>query len=135
MIDIPVLYLSRFINKNKSDDYRLLQEIRISGDWNSWVIWILTGIHQTSQQTVYLIRRIKELMEQYQYKLQHKAPNIYSKELLEGMFKHPYTKIKFVEDDLDIHRQTASKYLENLVELELLIHHKIGKNKYYINHK
>jgi len=62
------------------------------------------------------------------------AANIYSKELLDSLFKYPYTKIKFIEDDLGVHRQTAAKYLDKLSELGLLSMQKIGKSNYYINH-
>ncbi|MFN8769974.1 MAG: hypothetical protein ACK5WP_03820 [Neisseriaceae bacterium] len=67
--------------------------------------------------------------------LQYNEENIYSKELLESIFKHPYTKIKFIENDLKVQRQIASKYLDKLVELELLNQHKMGRNNYYINHE
>ena len=62
------------------------------------------------------------------------AANIYSKELLDSLFKYPYTKIKFVEDDLGVCRQTEAKYLDQLVALGLLTPHKIGKTNYYIKH-
>lgn len=135
LLDIPVLYLSRYINQNKADYYRLLQEVRTTNSWNMWVIWMLNGIHETSQQTIALIRKINLMMAKFQYKIQLEAGNIYSKELLESIFKHPYTKIKFIENDLGVHRQTASKYLDTLVELELLYPHKIGKSNYYVNHE
>lgn len=135
LLDIPVLYLSRYINQNKADYYRLLQEVRTTDSWNLWIIWILNGIHETSQQTITLIREINLMMAEFQYKIQLEAGNIYSKELLESIFKHPYTKIKFIENDLGVHRQTASKYLDTLVELELLTPHKIGKSNYYVNHE
>ena len=135
LLDIPVLYLSRYINQNKSDYYQLLQKVNISGNWNGWVIWMLQGVHETSQQTINLIRKINVLMEKFQQKIQLADESIYSKELLESIFKHPYTKIKFIENDLGVHRQTASKYLDKLVELGLLAQRKIGKSNYYINNE
>lgn len=135
LLDIPVLYLSRYINKNKTDYYRLLQEVRTANKWNEWVVWVLKGVHETSQQTITLIRKISLMMKEFKNKIQSEAENIYSKSLLDSLFKHPYTKIKFIENDLNIHRQTASKYLERLVELGLLTSHKLGKSNYYINHE
>jgi Fic family protein len=135
LLDIPVLYLSRYINQNKADYYRLLQEVRVAGSWNKWVIWMLNGIHETANQTIALIRKINLMMQEFKHKIQSEAENIYSKELLESIFKHPYTKIKFIENDLGVHRQTASKYLDTLVELGLLTSHKIGTINYYVNHK
>ena len=134
LLDIPVLYLSRYINQNKADYYRLLQTVRVGNSWNEWVIWMLTGVSVTSRQTVELIRQIKQLMNDFQQKIQMDAANIYSKELLDSLFKYPYTKIKFIEDDLAVHRHTARKYLDKLSELGLLSMQKIGKSNYYINH-
>lgn len=134
LLDIPVLYLSRYINQNKADYYRLLQTVRVGNSWNEWVIWMLTGVSVTSRQTVGLIRQIKQLMNDFQQKIQMDAANIYSKELLDSLFKYPYTKIKFIEDDLAVHRHTARKYLDKLSELGLLSMQKIGKSNYYINH-
>lgn len=135
LLDIPVLYLSRYINQNKSDYYRLLQDVRTNGSWSEWVTWMLNGVHETAQQTISLIRKINLMMEEFQYKIQSKAEKIYSKELLESIFKYPYTKIKFIENDLGVHRQTASKYLDTLVELDLLTPHKVSKSNYYVNHR
>lgn len=135
LLDIPVLYLSRYINRNKVDYYRLLQTVRDDSNWSSWIIWMLNGVHITALETIGLIRKIRDLMNEFREKIQSLAENIYSKELLESLFKYPYTKIKFIEQDLDVHRQTAVKYLDKLVELDLLTPQKIGKSKYYINHQ
>lgn len=135
LLDIPVLYLSHYINQNKADYYRLLQKVRTSNSWNEWVLWMLTGVHKTSQTTIDLIRKINILMEKFQYKIKIEADSIFSKELLESIFKRPYTKIKFIEKDLAVHRQTASKYLDKLVELKLLTSHKMGRINYYVNHE
>lgn len=135
LLDIPVLYLSRYINKNKADYYRLLQKTRSTESWNEWIIWMLNGIHETSQQTIGLIRNINSIMAFFQKTIQVNAVDVYSKELLESLFKHPYTKIKYIEKDLGIYRQTASKYLDKLVSLQLLKAHKVGNTKYYINLK
>lgn len=134
LLEIPVLYLSRYINKNKADYYRLLQKNRSTNDWSEWIIWMLNGVHETSQQTINLIREMDALIKIFKTTIQTKAESIYSKDLLHSIFKHPYTKIKYIENDLGVHRHTASKYLDNLVELKLLTVRKIGKNNYYINH-
>lgn len=135
LLDIPVLYLSRYINRNKADYYRLLQEVRDKQNWEQWIIWMLKGVNLTAQHTVKIIRRIKQIMEHFTSEIQTKAEAIYSKELLELLFKYPYTKVKFIEEGLNIHRHTATKYLNVLVELGLLTMHKSGKSNYYVNHQ
>ena len=135
LLDIPVLYLSRYINKNRAQYYELLQSVRTTNSWDDWIIWMLNGIHETAQQTITLIREIDHLIKKFKHKIQNEAENIYSKELVESLFKHPYTKIKFIENDLGIHRQTAVKYLNKLVEIGLLTDYKKGKSNYYVNHE
>lgn len=133
LLDIPVLYLSRYINKNRNDYYRLLRETRENNVWNEWVLWILQGIHETSQQTIYLINEIKKLISECKHIIQSDAAKIYSRELLDSLFKYPYTKIDFLERDLKISRVTATKYLNQLVGLEILHIVKIRRVNYYVN--
>lgn len=84
-------------------------------------------------QTIFIIKKIKEIMQEYKEKIKKELPKIYSQELINNLFKHPYTKIDFIVDDLQVTRQTASRYLDQLVELGLLHFQKIGKENFYIN--
>ena len=133
LLDIPVLYLSRYINKKRDEYYALLRNTREQSLWSEWVLWILQGIHETAQQTIYLISKIKNLISEFKLIIQRNAPKIYSKELLETLFKYPYTKINFLEQDLKISRVTATKYLNKLVELDILHIIKIRRVNYYVN--
>ena len=74
-----------------------------------------------------------ELMQRYKVEMKVKLPKIYSHELLNNLFKYPYTKIEFVLKDLQVHRNTAQKYLDSLVEQNLLSKHKLGNENYYLN--
>ena len=131
--DVPVLYLSRYINRNKADYYRLLQSVRDTGQWEEWILWMLKGIEQTAQQTTVLIKEIKALMQDTKEKLRTELPKIYSQDLINNLFKHPYTKVEFVMEDLLVHRSTAVRYLDALVEAQVLNKHKLGKDNYYFN--
>lgn len=133
LLSVPVLYLSRYINQNKADYYRLLQAVRAGDAWQEWVMYMLDGIAQTSHQTIVLIQGIKELMQHHKHKLRSELPKIYSQDLINNLFRHPYTKIEFVMDELQITRKTATKYLEELVHIGLLSKHKIWKDNYYLN--
>lgn len=133
LLSVPVLYLSRYINQNKADYYRLLQTVRAGDAWQEWVLYMLEGIEQTSHQTIVLIQGIKELMQHHKHKLRSELPKIYSQDLINNLFRHPYTKIEFVMSELQISRKTAAKYLEELVKVELLSKHKIGKENFYLN--
>lgn len=133
LLDTPVLYLSRYINQNKSEYYRLLQAVRDHQDWEKWVLYMLEGVEQTSRQTTRLILGMRDLMQHHKHKLRDELPKIYSQDLLNNLFRHPYTKIDFVMQELQIHRNTAIKYLEELVRIGLLTKHKIGKENFYLN--
>ena len=133
LLDIPILYLSRYIIKNKSDYYRLLQETRTKENWEEWVLYMLDGVEQTSLETIELINNISTLMNKTKNKVRDKLPKIYSKDLIEILFMHPYTKIDFLIHNLNLHRDTASKYLRELENIGILKSIKIGRSKYFIN--
>lgn len=133
LLDLPVLYLSRYIIQHKADYYHQLQQVRETGEWEPWLLYMLEGIVQTAQSTITLIKGIKTLMQDYKNRMREQLPKLYRQELLNNMFRHPYTKIEFIVDDLGISRITATKYLEQLVEFGFLHKEKIGRANYYIN--
>ena len=134
LLDTPILYLSRYINQKKGDYYRLLQTVRTENTWEEFILYMLEGIEQTSNQTTHLIRNIKELMQSHKNKIKTELPKIYSQDLLNNLFRHPYTKIEFLCEELDIERRTAGKYLDQLVGIGVLTKHKIKKDNFYLNH-
>ncbi len=133
LLDLPILYLSRFIIKNKSDYYTNLQAVRDTGDWQPWLLYILNGIEQISIETIQLIKSIKDLMMKYKHNIRKKLPKLYSQGLINNLFKHPYTRIEFMVKDLRVSRITATKYLDQLTEAGYLCKERIGRNNYYIN--
>jgi len=133
LLDIPILYLSNYIIKHKADYYRLLQEVRTKDNWNEWIMYILDGVEQTSKETVLLVNDISELLNKTKHEIQDKLPKIYSKDLIEILFSHPYTKIDFLVDELGLTRQTASKYLKELENIGILESIQIKNSKFYIN--
>lgn len=133
LLETPVLYLSRYINQNKSEYYRLLQAVRDQQEWETWVLYVLEGIEQTSRQTTHLIQGMRDLMQNYKHKMREELPKIYSQDLLNNLFRHPYTKIDFVMKELQVTRNTAMKYLDELVRIGLLSKHKKWKENYYMN--
>jgi len=133
LLDIPVLYLSRYITRNKFDYYRLLQETRETGNWEEWILYILDGIEKTSIHTICIIEKIKNLMMEYKQRIRTDYPKIYSQDLLNNIFRHPYTKIEYIQRDLGVSRLTATKYLNLLTEAGILRKEKSGKYVYYVN--
>ena len=133
LLDTPILYLSRYINRNKTKYYQLLQSVRNSQNWETWLVFMLSGITETAKRTVTLINGIKVLMQNHKQLIRNHLPQIYSHELINNLYKHPYTKIDFVVRDCQIHRNTARTRLEALVRIGILKKEKIGKENFYIN--
>jgi Fic family protein len=135
LLDLPVLYMSRYITHNKGTYYRLLQEVRDKNNWEEWVIFMLKGIEETSQNTTWLVEQIKALMMQYKHRIREELPKIYSQDLINNLFRHPYTKIEFVKKELNISKPTAISYLNQLCECQnpFLQKIRIGRDNYYIN--
>lgn len=133
LLDSPVLYLSDYIIKNKSNYYRLLQEVRTKDGWEDWILFILKGVEETAKQTIQQIDSIKNMFTQTQEKVKAEAPKLYNKELLELIFEQPYSKIEFVVERMGVSRITAAKYLKGLEELGILFSKKVWKETLYIN--
>jgi len=133
LLKLPILYLSRYINQNKATYYRLLQETRETNNWEPWILYILDAVEETALQTSYIIREIKKLMVIHKQKIRSELPKIYSQDLINSLFKHPYTKIEFIKNDLQIARKTAGRHLDQLCETGLITKNKIGKENYYFN--
>jgi Fic family protein len=115
---LPVLYLSNYIIKNKQDYYRLLQEVREKDSWEEWLLFMIKGVEQTARETIELTIKIRELMLDYKHRLRDNY-KFYSQDLLNNLFKHPYTKIEFIVNDL--------------AEDNMLRKEKLGTGNYYIN--
>lgn len=138
LLNTPVLYFSRYINQNKAQYYKLLQDVRDRTDkekaWEEWILYVLEGIRHTSIQTTKLIKSIKDSMQSNKHKIRSEMNNIYTQDLINILFSHPYTKISNLEEGLGISRPTAAKYLDKLNEAGILIKLKIGRESFYINH-
>lgn len=138
LLDLPILYLSRYITHNKGEYYRLIQAVRDAGadnqkEWEQWVLFMLKGVEETAEETIRLIKGISKLMAEYKSVLRPLFGRQYKHELLNNLFYHPYTKIEFIQQDLLIQRKTATKYLDMIVETGLLKKVKIKHTNYYMN--
>ncbi|MGL4637799.1 MAG: Fic family protein [Beijerinckiaceae bacterium] len=133
LLETPVLYLSRAITDSKSEYYRLLQAVRNDNDWEGWVLYMLRAISSTSQTTLHLIDGIRTQMAEMKQRLRQEQPKLYSQDLLNNLFRHPYTRIEYVQTELDVTRQTAARYLDQLATDGFLLKLQVGRNNYYVN--
>jgi len=132
LLDIPVLYLSRYIVRHKADYYRLLQSVRDHDSWEEWVLYMLTAIEATAADTIETIDAIRIALLDTKHRIRDKY-RFYSQDLINNLFTHPYTKIEYLERDLKVSRLTATKYLDTLAADGILQKQKKGRTNYYIN--
>lgn len=135
LLEVPILYLSRYIIKHKVDYYRLLNEVSFKNGLNDWILFMLKGVEEIARETIQIIKNIETLMNETKNIIVEQKPKIYSKDLLEALFYHPYTKRAFIEEQLNISRPTATSYLNELESLGILTSQKIGKEIFYVHTK
>ncbi|MFT5275619.1 MAG: Fic family protein [Saprospiraceae bacterium] len=133
LLDLPILYLSRYIVRTKQQYYTLLQSTRETEDWEAWINYILRGIELTAKETIEMIHQMRALILDVKNRMRSTLPKIYSQELLNNLFFHPYTKVQFVIEQVGVSRVTATKYLDLLAEHNFVEKRKMGRDNYYIN--
>ncbi len=133
LLDLPVLYLSRYITTTKPDYYRLLQAARDESRWTEWCLYMVRGVAVTSHSAIALVKALRDLMLRTKHRLRETLPKLYSQDLLNNLFRYPYTKIEFIERELGVSRITAAKYLDLLAREGFVRKQKRGKTNFYIN--
>ena len=135
LLTLPVLYLSEYINNYKTEYYRLLREVTEGGNWKAWCVYILRAVHETALLTIGKIRDMRSLMQELEPKMKEVLGSGYDRALLDLMFTIPYLKIELLERMGFGHRQTVSKYLNQLNAAGIVKEQKAGKTKYFINYR
>lgn len=132
LLDLPILYLSQYIVKNKVQYYQLLQEVRETNEWENWLLYIIKAVEVTAKDTTKKVKEIQTLMLKTKHIIRTNY-KFYSQDLLNNLFSHPYTKIEFLAKDLGVSRQTAAKHLNQLTSDGVLVKRKLGNTNFYIN--
>lgn len=135
LLDIPILYLSSYINESKSEYYRLLNNVNKTDQWEDYILYILRAIETTSNRTISKINLITTLLTETIKTVQNNEPKIYRKELIELLFEQPYSKIDYVVDKMGVERKAASRYLKKMEEIGIIKSQKVGREIIYVNEK
>jgi Fic family protein len=133
LVDLPVIYLSKYILEHKNDYYTFLREVTEKGSWNDWILFMLDAVKLTADFTLKKVNEIFDSFAAAVEKVKTQAPEIYSHELVEVIFKQPYCKIAILEEEEIASRNTASKYLRKLVEIGVLASETVGRETLYKN--
>jgi Fic family protein len=135
LLNLPILYLSRYIVQYKADYYSLLTAVTRAGEWEAWILYMLTAIAETAQWTTGKIIAVHELMAHTGDYVRSHLPKVYSHELIQAIFEQPYCRItNLVQADI-AKRQTAATYLKRLVEIGVLQEVTAGKEKLFVHPK
>lgn len=135
LLDIPILYLSRFFIEDKSRYYTLLQAVTEQQKWEDWILYILEAVDETARWTREKIKAIQDLFTHTCEYVRQELPKIYTRELVEIIFKQPYCRIANLVQDKIAKRQSASGYLKKLVEIGILKEIKVGRENLYVHPK
>ncbi|GLR71550.1 protein adenylyltransferase Fic [Agaribacter marinus] len=135
LLTLPILYLSRYIVQHKADYYALLNAVTKDGNWQAWIIYMLTGVTEMATWTTAKIAAVKELIEHTSEFIRLNLPKAYSFELVQVIFEQPYCRIANLVDKDIAKRQTASVYLKQLVDIGVLQEQQVGKEKLFVHPK
>lgn len=133
LLELPTLYLSRYILKNRTEYYRLLLNVTTKNAWEPWLLYMLDGVETTARWTAEKIGAISDLMEATVMYVRNAAPKIYTRELVDVIFTQPYSRIQNVVERGLAHREKASKDLKLLVAIGVLREVKVGREKLFLN--
>lgn len=133
LLDLPTLYLSRYILWNRADYYRLLHDVTTKQAWEPWILFMLDGVETTARWTTMKIGAIHELMNATASYVREAAPKIYTRELIDVIFTQPYCRIHNIVERKLGHRDKASRHLQHLVAIGVLREVKVGREKLFLN--
>lgn len=133
LLELPALYLSQYIIEHKDKYYRNLRKVTEDGNWEDWILYMLDMIEQTALNGRKQIAKIEKLMTDMGQNMQQQLPKIYSKDLMEIVFRLPYTKRNHLEKAGLGNLKTVGNYLKELENHGFLKSEQVGKEKLYLN--
>ena len=133
MLEAPTLCLSHALNQNKTDYYALSKAVRDDGDWEDWILHILNAMTQSTETTLEVIAGIRIQLADYNQQIKDELPTVHSPGLIGSLFRHPYTRIEFLQNDIGISAKKATRCLNSLAEMGYLTKHQKDGFDYFVN--
>ncbi len=133
LLESPILYLSKYIIRNKQNYYSLLRGVTNEGRWEDWILYMLVGVEETATETLRLVKEIDTYINNTAAQIKEELPELYQRELVDLLFFEFYTKNKYLIEGLGVSRRTAYTYLSKLIDKGFLKEKKVGKSKIYYN--
>jgi Fic family protein len=135
LLDIPAIYLSEYIIQNKTEYYRRLRNVTEKNEWEPYILYMLNMIEKTATKGLERLDKIMQLIDKTAMEIKEKLPKVYSKDLIEILFRLPYTKRQSLIDEGLGTLKTVGNYLMDLEKNGFLKSIKIGKEKLYLNYR
>lgn len=133
LLRLPILYLSRFIIRNKSEYYELLLSVTRDEAWEPWVLYVLRGVDETARWTIAKIDAVRALEQATAEYVRRALPRVYSHEMVQVLFQQPYCRIANLVESGLMARQAASRHLKQLVATGVLQERVLGREKLFVN--
>lgn len=133
LLDTPAIYLSEYIINHKIDYYLKLKGVTENNEWEAYILYMLDMIEETAKKGLEQLDKITSLINNTANEIKTKLPKVYSKDLVEILFRLPYTKRQHLIDENIGNPKTVGNYLQSLEEHGFLKSVKVGKEKLYLN--
>ncbi len=130
-LELPILFISGYINKHRSDYYRLLNTVTKEGNWKEWILFILKAVETQAAETADTVTKIKKMHHEYKETIKTRLPKIYTAELVDYLFANPFYSQQRLAQVINKERKTAAKYLNSLLEEKLIKAFKFKREKIY----
>ncbi len=130
-LELPILFISGYINQHRTDYYRLLSAVTNEGKWKEWIMFMLNAVESQASETAETVNQIKSMHHAYKETIKQKLPKIYTAELVDYLFANPFYSQQRLAHVLGKERKTAAKYLNALLEEKLIEAFKFKREKIY----
>lgn len=135
VLELPILFISGYINKNKTEYYKLLRDVNAKDNWHEYIEFMLQGFYMQAKETKETLKKVTVFHKELKEQIKNDHPKIYSADLLESLFSYPVIIPTKLASEMKIHYTTASKHLLQLANAGILQSMKVGRNHFFINKK
>lgn len=133
LLELPVLFISGYINTHKYEYYAAIRQVTDNGDWDTFIHYMLKAFQVQAAESTKLLLKIKELHEKTKREIRHDLPKIYSRDLVDAIFSQPFITPKKYGELLGVTYQTGSSHLKNLEEKGFMDSLRVGKYLLFAN--
>lgn len=133
LLDLPVLFISGYINNHKSEYYEAIRKVTDDGDWQGYINYMLNAFKEQAIESTDILLKIKDLHEEVKRKIRKELPKIYSRDLVDAIFNQPFITPTRYGEMLKVTYQTGSSHLKSLEKIGVMQSVRVGKYLFFAN--